>query len=55
MTRQEAEDLFLDRIRDLHFDSWPALRRWDTLYRPILRKDLKEFVAMIERELLPIA
>jgi hypothetical protein len=55
MTRQEAEDLFLDRVRDLHCSTEPDSRRWDMLYRPILRKDLKEFVAMIERELLPIA
>ncbi len=51
MTRRQANDLFLARIRDLVHKSD---KTWMQI-RPELDKDLTEFVAQIERELLPVA
>jgi hypothetical protein len=55
MTRPEAITLFLSRIK--HLTCPEPERRWyfDSQIAPVLEKELKEFVAMIERELFPVA
>jgi hypothetical protein len=55
MTRQEAEDQLLDYIRDFHMDSWPSIKHWDEVSRPVMRKYVQEFIKLIERESCPLA